>query len=103
MKDNSNENKKAKGTKKCAVKKNLKFETYKYCLEANQLENKINLLEKHKTDVSILREDHKQFIKNKIILKSQQRFRSEKYNVFTKSVNNIALSANDDKRIQSID
>ena len=41
--------------------------------------------------------------KNNKILKSQQRFRIEKHNVFTVKVNNIALSANDDKRIQSID
>ena len=40
---------------------------------------------------------------NRLILKSQQRFRSEKYNVFTEEVNKIALIANDDKRIQSID
>ena len=33
------------------------------------------------------------------ILKSQQRFRSEKYNVFTEEVNKITLSTNNDKRI----
>ena len=33
----------------------------------------------------------------------QQRFRSEKHNVFTEEINNIALSLNDDKRLQSID
>ena len=49
-----------------------------------------------------LRENHKEFIKknNKLILKSQQRFRGEKYNVFTEEVNKIALSPIDDKRIQ---
>ena len=31
LKDNNNENKKAKGTKNYAVKKKLTFETYKYC------------------------------------------------------------------------
>ena len=41
--------------------------------------------------------------KNNKILKSQPRFRIEKHNVFTVKVNKIALSANDDKRIQSID
>ena len=45
----------------------------------------------------------KKFIKNKLILQSQQRFRGEKRNVFTEKVNKIALSAHDDKRIQSID
>ena len=33
----------------------------------------------------------------------QQRFRSEKYNVFTEEFNKIALTANDDKRMQSTD
>ena len=33
----------------------------------------------------------------------QQRFRSEKLNVFTEEVNKIALIAKDDKRMQSID
>ena len=37
-----------------------------------------------------------------MMLKSQQRFRIEKHNVFTEEVNKIALSANGDKRIQSI-
>ena len=50
-----------------------------------------------------LRENHKEFIKKKLMLKSQQRFRSEKHNIFTEEVNKIALSVNDDKRVQSID
>ena len=36
------------------------------------------------------------------MLKSQQRFMSDKRNVFTEEVNKVALSANDDKIIQSI-
>ena len=40
---------------------------------------------------------------NKLILKSQQRFRSERHKVFTEEVNKVAMSANKDKRIQSID
>ena len=42
----------------------------------------------------------------KLILKAQQRFRSEIYNVFTEESNKIVLivlSSNDDKRMQSID
>ena len=41
--------------------------------------------------------------KYKLILKTQQRFRNEKCNVFAEEINKIALSSNDDKRIQSID
>ena len=76
----------------------------KIFLEVTQLENKINQLEKNKVGVDSLRENHKEFIKNnKLILKSQQKFRSKKHNVFIEKVNKTALSANDDKRIQSID
>ena len=43
-------------------------------------------------------------IKNiKLLLKIQQRFKSERPNVFTREINKIALSSNDDKRMQSID
>ena len=37
---------------------------------------------------------------DKIILRSQQRFRSDHHKMYTEEVNNIALSGNDDKRIQ---
>ena len=40
LKDNNDEDKKAKGTEKCDIKRKLKFEDYKSCLEAAQLENK---------------------------------------------------------------
>ena len=40
--------------------------------------------------------------KNKKTLKTQQEFKSERHNIFIKGVNKIALSSNDDKRIQSI-
>ena len=47
--------------------------------------------------------NHKEFIKsNKLIRKIEQRFTSEKH-VFTEEINNIALSSNDVKRMQSID
>ena len=39
----------------------------------------------------------------KIILKSQQRFKSDRRNVFTEEILKIYLSSNDVKRIQSID
>ena len=46
---------------------------------------------------------YKEFIRsNKSISKTQQRFKSEKHNVFTEITNKIALSSNDDKRMQSI-
>ena len=70
--DNDKEDKKAKGTKKCIIKKMIKFNDYKKCL-----------------------------LNGKIILKSQQRFISNKHNVYTEDVNKIALSNDDDKRIVS--
>ena len=39
-----------KDTKKRVVKTKLKFESYKNCLEATQLGNRINYLEKKKTN-----------------------------------------------------
>ena len=42
--DDGSESKKEKSTKKCIVKRKTKFESYKKCLEATQLENKINHL-----------------------------------------------------------
>ena len=72
--DDGKEDKKAKGTKKCIIKKMIKFNDYKKCL-----------------------------LNGKIILKSQQRFISNKHDVYTKNVNKIALSNDDDKRIVSPD
>ena len=68
------EDKKAKGTKKSVIKQRLKFSDYKDCLSNNG-----------------------------IILKSQQRFKSEKHDVYTEEVNKIALSSHDDKRLQTFD
>ena len=38
-----------------------------------------------------------------MILQTQARFKSDGHNVFTEEINKIALSSNDDKRMQSID
>ena len=40
---------------------------------------------------------------NKLILRTQERFRKEKHNIFTEEVNKIVFCLNDDKRIKSID
>ena len=40
---------------------------------------------------------------NKNLLKSQQRYKSDHHKVYTEEVNKIALSSNDDKRIQTFD
>ena len=89
---------------KTKKQKKLKFEIYKNCLEATQLENKTSHLEKNKIDTDNIKKSHKEFIKNnKLILKAQQRLKSERHNVFTEEINKIALSPNDDKRMQSID
>ena len=72
---NDTELKKAKGTKKCVVKRELMFENY--------------------VDAS--------FNDKIIIIRSQQRFRSDHHRVYIEEVNKIALSSNDDKRIQTFD
>ena len=66
--------KKAKETKKCAIKRRLKFNDYKDWL-----------------------------LNNEMVLKSQQRFKSERHEVYTEEINKIALSSNDDKRLQTFD
>ena len=40
---------------------------------------------------------------SKIILKSQRRFKSDHHNAYTEQINKIALSSNDDKRLQIFD
>ena len=40
--DDGSEDKKAKGTKKCVIKRKLKFENCRNYLEATQLDNKIS-------------------------------------------------------------
>ena len=51
-----------------------------------------------------IKEDQKRFIKNnKLISKTQKRFRNEKSNVFTKEINKITSSSSNDKIIESID
>ena len=72
--DDGKEDKKAKGTKKCIIKKMIKFNDYKKCL-----------------------------LNDEVIFKSQQRFISKKHDVYTENINKIALSNNDNKRIVSSD
>ena len=79
--------------------RNLKLENYKNCLEANELENKINYLEKNEINVDgffCYKIKHKEFIKNNnLILKTQLRFKSKRQNFFTDEIDNIALNSND--------
>ena len=93
--DSNEEDKKAKGTNRCTVKRTL---------GAMRLENKINQLQNNRFNRDSLRENHKEFNKkNKLLLKSQQGFWSEKHIIFTEEVNKISSSANNYKRIQSLD
>ena len=67
--DDFKEDKKAKGTKKCVIKRMIKFDDYKKCL-----------------------------LNGEVVLKSQQRFKSKGHDVYTENINKIPLSSNDDKR-----
>ena len=53
--DDGSEDKKADGTKVCVMKRKRKFENYKNCFKATQLENKINCLEKNKINIDSLK------------------------------------------------
>ena len=72
--DDDNNDKKAKGTKKCVIKRVLKFNNYKDWL-----------------------------LNNETISKSQQRLKSEAHNVCTEENSKIALSCIGDKRLQTFD
>ena len=64
---NNDENKKTKGTKKCVIRRKLKFQGYKNCLDAAKIDGKFKYLEEKKIIVDELEE----FVKNKTILKTQ--------------------------------
>ena len=72
--DGGNEHNKSKGTKKCVIKQKFMFQNFKHCL-----------------------------LNNKTVYRSQERFKSYNHDVYTEEVNKIALSNNDDKRIQTFD
>ena len=72
--DDGSEHEKGKGTKMCVIKCRTMFENYIDCL-----------------------------FNNKIILKSQQVFRIDHHDVYTVEINKIAISSNDDQRLQTFD
>ena len=72
--DDGSEHKNAKGTKKCVIKRRLMFENYKDCL-----------------------------INENTIFKRPQRFKSYYHDMYTEEINKVALSSNDNKRIQTFD
>ena len=74
MTDDDKKIKKGKGTKKCVIKRILKLSDYKIA-----------------------------YFKNEVMLKSQQRFKSEAHCVYAEDVNKISLSSNDDKRFKTFD
>ena len=57
----------------CVIKRKIKFQDYKNCLEAAQIKNKLNHLAQNKIDVDSLKEDQKEFIRNnKLILRTKK-------------------------------
>ena len=63
LNDNNDEDRKAKSTKTCVMKRKLKFEDCKNCLQPAQIERKINYLEEKKIDVDSLEQDKNKFVK----------------------------------------
>ena len=73
MEDDS-ETKRAKGVKRCVIKRRLMLGNYKDSL-----------------------------FNNETIIRSQLRFKSDHHNVYTEELNKIALSSSDNKRLQRFD
>ena len=71
--DDGSELKKTKGTKKCVIKQKIMFQNVKDCL-----------------------------FNNKAVYRSQERDKSYYHDMYTEEVNKIALSSNDDKRLQNL-
>ena len=55
LKDDGSEDKKEKGKRECVIKRKFKFENYKTCLEATQLKNKLNRLNKNKISIDSIK------------------------------------------------
>ena len=71
--DDGSELKKTKDTKKCVIKQKIMFQNFKDCL-----------------------------FNNKAVYRSQKRVKSYYHDMYTEEVNKIALSSNDDKRLQNL-
>ena len=56
---------KGKGTKKCVIKEKIKFENYKNCLEATQIDNKKKFSRKNQIDIDGIDKNHKNSWKTK--------------------------------------
>ena len=72
--NDDSENEKFKGTNKSVIKRELLFRNYADCL-----------------------------FKDKTLLKSQQRFKSDYHNLYIEQINKTAVSSNDDKELQTFD
>ena len=88
------------------IKRKFNFENCKNCLEVTQLDNKMKDLKKNTINIEII--ENIEVIKNsqknnKLVLQTQQRFKSKSHNVSTEEIDKISLSSNDDQIMQSID
>ena len=72
--DDDSELKKAKGVRRCVIKRRLMFENYKDSL-----------------------------LNDKTIMRSQLRFKSDHHNVYTEEVDKIALNSSDNNSLQTFD
>ena len=70
----------------------LRSKTYSYLMEDGNGDKKAKGTKK-----CVIKRIHE------VILKSQQRFKSEAHNLYTEEINKVALSSNDDKRLQTFD
>ena len=66
---------------------------------SSQIINIVNYIEKKGINADSLKEDKKEFTKNKLLLRLRQRFKSKRNNVFTEEIRKMALSSNDEKTV----
>ena len=81
----------------------LRAKTYAYLMDDDGEKEKAKRIKKCVIKRRLIVKNGNCLLKNGIILKLQQRFKSDFHNVYTEQIKKIALSSHDDKRLQTCD
>ena len=81
----------------------LRIKTYAYLMGDNSEHKRVKGTKQRVTKKVFMLKNYKDcFFNDKIILKPQQRFKSDCHGVYAEEINKIVLSSNDDKRFDKI-